>query len=178
MRGSDPDATVYWLARLIVGGEDPRFIARRIAVCAAEDVGNADPMATVLAAAAVQISEVVRLPEAQLHLAQAAIYIACAPKSNRSAQAIWNASKDVRQGRTAPVPDHLRDAHYPAAKKLGRGIGYKYPHNFPEGYTPQSYLPPDFARQYYQPTNRGREKQITQYLAQLKQILDNSNPKK
>jgi len=169
MRGSDPDATVYWLARLIVGGEDPRFIARRIAVCAAEDVGNADPMATVLAGAAVGISEFVGLPEAQLPLAQAAIYIACAPKSNRSAEAIWKAAEDVRQGRTAPVPDHLRDAHYHSAKKLGRGVGYQYPHNFPEGYAPQEYMPASFAKQYYQPTSRGMEERIGQYLAKFRQ---------
>ena len=170
MRGSDPDATVYWLARLLVGGEDPRFIARRIAVCAAEDVGNADPMATVLAAAAVQISEFVGLPEAQLPLAQAAIYIACAPKSNRSAQAVWQASKDVREGRTAAVPDHLRDAHYAGAKKLGRGQGYHYPHSQPDGYVPQDYLPQEFAKKYYEPTNRGTEQKMGEYLAKLEKI--------
>jgi len=175
MRGSDPDATVYWLARLIVGGEDPRFIARRIAVCAAEDVGNADPMATVLAAAAVQISEFVGLPEAQLPLAQAAIYIACAPKSNSSTQAIQQAGSDVRQGRTAPVPDHLRDGHYASAKKLGRGVGYQYPHDFPDGYAAQSYMPSEFAKQYYRPSGRGIEKQMEEYLRRIRQILDNSN---
>lgn len=172
MRGSDPDATVYWLARLIVGGEDPRFIARRIAVCAAEDVGNADPMATVLAAAAMQISELVGFPEAQLPLAQAAIYIACAPKSNRSAQAIWSASQDVSQGRTAPVPDHLRDAHYKSAKKLGRGQGYQYPHSFPGGYVPQAYMPEEFCKSYYQPSGRGAEKKMGEYLELLKRMLD------
>ena len=178
MRGSDPDATVYWLARLIVGGEDPRFIARRIAVCAAEDVGNADPMATILAAAAVQISEFVGLPEAQLPLAQAAIYIACAPKSNSSAEAIWQAGRDVRQGRTAPVPDHLRDGHYAGAKKLGRGVEYQYPHNFPDGYAAQSYMPAEFAKQYYQPSSRGIEKRMGEYLKRLRQILDNSDSNK
>ena len=177
MRGSDPDATVYWLARLIEGGEDPRFIARRIAVCAAEDVGNADPLATVLAAAAVQISEFVGFPEAQLPLAQAAIYIACAPKSNRCAQAVWQAGKDVREGRTAPVPDHLRDAHYQSAQKLGRGLNYQYPHNHPEGFIPQPYLPPEFAKHYYQPTDRGREKQIGLYLEKLEQYRRNLAPK-
>ena len=170
MRGSDPDAAVYWLARLIVGGEDPRFIARRIAVCAAEDVGNADPTATILAAAALQISELVGLPEAQLPLAQAAIYIACAPKSNASAQAISNASSDVRNGQTAAVPDHLRDGHYPGAAKLGRGVNYRYPHDHPDGYIPQEYLPAEFARQYYQPTNRGREERFGQYLQKLRHI--------
>jgi putative ATPase len=170
MRGSDPDATVYWLARLIVGGEDPRFIARRIAVCAAEDVGNADPMATVLASAAVQISEFIGLPEAQLPLTQAAIYVACAPKSNRAAQAIWQASKDVREGRTAPVPSHLQDAHYAGAKKLGRGKGYQYPHSFPEGYIPQEYMPAEFAKTYYQPTDRGQEQHIRKFLEALRNL--------
>ncbi|MHC4855912.1 MAG: replication-associated recombination protein A, partial [Planctomycetota bacterium] len=139
MRGSDPDATVYWLARMIVGGEDLRFIARRIAVCAAEDVGNADPMATILAASALQIAEFVGFPEAQLPLAQAAIYIACAPKSNACANAIWNASSDVQSGRTIPVPPHLRDSHYAGAKKLGHGLGYEYPHKSPIGYIEQDY---------------------------------------
>ena len=177
MRGSDPDATVYWLARLIVGGEDPRFIARRIAVCAAEDVGNADPVATMLAASAVQIAEFVGLPEAQLPLAQAAIYIACAPKSNRSAQAIWQACDDVRQGRTAPVPDHLKDAHYAGAKKLGRGIDYQYPHDNPERWVPQSYMPETFKKAYYQPTDHGREARIGEYLARLRQMLDKTATK-
>ncbi|MBN2211945.1 MAG: replication-associated recombination protein A [Sedimentisphaerales bacterium] len=170
MRGSDPDATVYWLARLIVGGEDPRFIARRIAVTAAEDVGNADPMATVLAAAAVQISEFIGLPEAQLPLAQAAIYIACCPKSNASAQAVWTAAGDVRSGRTAPVPDHLRDAHYASAKKLGRGVEYRYPHASPDGYIPQTYLPQGFEKKYYQPSSRGYELKLADYLKQLEEI--------
>ncbi len=175
MRGSDPDATVYWLARLIVGGEDPRFIARRIAVCAAEDVGNADPTATILAAAAVQIAEFVGLPEAQLPLAQAAIYVACAPKSNRSAAAIWEANQDIRQGRTAAVPDHLKDAHYVGAKKLNRGINYQYPHDFPEGWIAQDYLPKDFKKNYYHPTNRGREARMAEYLEKFRRQLD-KNP--
>jgi len=177
MRGSDPDATVYWLARLIEGGEDPRFIARRIAICAAEDVGNADPMATVLAAAAVQISEFTGLPEAQLPLAQAAIYIACAPKSNRCAMAIWQGCEDVRSGKTAPVPDHLRDSHYKSAKKLGHGQGYKYPHDSENGYVPQAYRPAGFDKQYYQPTNQAHEETISRYLAKLRQILDKSGTK-
>ena len=177
MRGSDPNATVYWLARLIVGGEDPRFIARRIAICAAEDVGNADPMATVLAAAAVQISEFVGFPEAQLPLAQAAIYIACAPKSNAGTAAIANASKDVRQGRTAAVPDHLKDAHYGGAKKLGRGLDYQYPHDSPTGYVRQEYIPADFAKQYYLPTDRGKERDIAAHLATLGQLLDKTAKK-
>ncbi|MHC5083484.1 MAG: replication-associated recombination protein A, partial [Planctomycetota bacterium] len=168
MRGSDPDATVYWLARMIVGGEDVRFIARRIAICAAEDVGNADPMATVLAAAAVQISDFVGFPEAQLPLAQAAIYIACAPKSNACASAIGQACSDVQSGRTIPVPPHLRDGHYAGAKKLGHGVGYKYPHNSPIGYVEQDYLGKSLEKPYYQPKNIGREKIIGDYLQKLK----------
>jgi putative ATPase len=174
MRGSDPDATVYWLARMIAGGEDPRFIARRIAICAAEDVGNADPMATVLAAAAVQISEFVGFPEAQLPLAQAAIYIACAPKSNASTVAIHSAVSDVKNLPIIPVPKHLKDSHYTAAKKLGYGADYKYPHNFPEGFTPQQYLPSDKKKKYYRPTQRGQEKIINQYLQKLERLIKNS----
>ena len=178
MRGSDPDATVYWLARLIVGGEDPRFIARRIAVCAAEDVGNADPTATILAASAVQIAEFVGLPEAQLPLAQAAIYIACAPKSNRSAAAIWGAVKDVQSNRTAAVPDHLKDAHYPGAAKLGRGRDYLYPHDYPESIVAQEYLPAEFRKTYYRPTELGREQRMGLYLRQLETLLDSLKKKK
>ncbi len=178
MRGSDPDATVYWLARMIAGGEDPRFIARRIAVCAAEDVGNADPMATVLAAAAIQISELVGLPEAQLPLAQAALYVACAPKSNASAAAIWQALSDVRSQPIRPVPKHLKDSHYAAAKKAGIGRDYKYPHNYQEGYVPQTYLsgPP---QTYYRPVNRGYEKNMRSYLQTLQRLIqDNQTNKK
>jgi len=174
MRGSDPDATVYWLARMIAGGEDTRFIARRIAVCAAEDVGNADPMATVLAAAAVQISEFVGLPEAQLHLAQAAIYIACAPKSNASASAVWDAVSDVRQEPTKPVPKHLKDGHYAGAKKLGYGTEYKYPHKFPNGFVPQEYLPADTNKRYYRPKAVGYEKNIALYLQKLQTLIKRS----
>jgi putative ATPase len=171
MRGSDPDATTYWLARLIAGGEDPRFIARRIAVCAAEDVGNADPLATILAAAAFQISEFVGFPEAQLPLAQAAIYVATAPKSNACSSAIWEAVADVKNGTTIPVPAVLRDAHYKGAEKLGFGQGYKYPHNFEGGFVPQDYLGKDLGKQYYRPTARGREKLISEHLQKLQALL-------
>jgi len=171
MRGSDPDATVYWLARMVAGGEDTRFIARRIAICAAEDVGNADPMATVLAAAAVQISEFVGLPEAQLALAQAAIYIACAPKSNASACAIWRASSDVAGKTTAPVPIHLKDSHYAAAKKAGFGAEYKYPHDFKDGFVAQEYLPAAVKKEYYQPKDAGYEKNIRLYLQKLQSLI-------
>ena len=174
MRGSDPDATVYWLARMIAGGEDTRFIARRIAVCAAEDVGNADPMATVLAAAAVQISEFVGLPEAQLALAQAALYVACAPKSNAAASAIWKATADVQTEPIKPVPKHLKDSHYPAAKKLGYGADYKYPHQFKDGFVPQDYFPAAMKKKYYKPKEIGCEKNIKRYLQKLQALIENS----
>jgi len=179
MRGSDPDATVYWLARMIAGGEDLRFIARRIAVCAAEDVGNADPMATVLAAAAVAISEFVGLPEAQLALAQAAIYVACAPKSNASAAAIWKAASDVQNEPTVPVPKHLKDSHYPAAKKMGFGADYKYPHDSAEGFVSQEYLPAQKTKKnYYRPSERGYEKNIRAYLQKLEILIQESKAKR
>jgi putative ATPase len=176
MRGSDPDATVYWLARMLAGGEDTRFIARRIAICAAEDVGNADPMATVLAAAAVQISEFVGLPEAQLALAQAALYVACAPKSNAGASAIWQAMADVKQQPTERVPKHLKDSHYPAAKKAGFGADYKYPHNFRDGFVPQEYLPAAVKKNYYTPKESGCEKDVKRYLQKLQTLIQNSKP--
>jgi putative ATPase len=176
MRGSDPDATVYWLARMIAGGEDTRFIARRIAICAAEDVGNADPMATVLAAAAVQISEFVGLPEAQLALAQAALYVACAPKSNAAASAIWNAMADVKQQPIKPVPKHLKDSHYTAAKKLGYGADYRYPHNFAGGFVPQEYFPAAMKKKYYEPKEIGCEKNIKHYLQKLQTLIKSSEP--
>ncbi|MHC4260464.1 MAG: replication-associated recombination protein A [Planctomycetota bacterium] len=174
MRGSDPDATIYWLARMIVGGEDIRFVARRIAVCAAEDVGNADPMATVLAAAAVQISEFVGLPEAQLALAQAALYVACAPKSNAASSAIWKAVADVREQPTIAVPKHLKDSHYAAAKEAGFGVDYKYPHNFEGGFVPQEYLPTAMKKNYYKPKEIGCEKDIKHYLQKLQTLIQNS----
>jgi putative ATPase len=173
MRGSDPDATVYWLARLIAGGEDPRFIARRIAVCAAEDVGNADPMATILSASAVQISEFVGFPEAQLPLAQAALYVACAPKSNASSSAVWKAVADVKTQPTIPVPKHLKDSHYQAAKKAGFGADYKYPHDFEGGFVPQEYLPGQVRKKYYDPKDSGYEKNIKQYLQKLQTLIQN-----
>jgi len=175
MRGSDPDATVYWLGRMIAGGEDLRFIARRIAVCAAEDVGNADPMAVVVAASAIQIAEFVGFPEAQLPLAQAAIYIACAPKSNACTKAILKAVGDVENGRTIPVPKHLRDSHYKGAKKLGHGIGYLYPHDSVTGYVEQDYLGEGIDKVYYEPKEIGREKIVKQYLQKLKNQINCSN---
>jgi putative ATPase len=158
MRGSDPDAAVYWVARMLEAGEDPRFIARRIAILASEDIGNADPQAIVVAAAAFDVVEKIGMPEAQLTLAQAAIYMATAPKSNASATAIWNAMTDVREGRTLPVPRHLRDTHYRGSKRLGHGKGYKYAHDFPGGVVDQDYLGVDV--NYYTPSDRGFEAEI------------------
>jgi putative ATPase len=175
MRGSDPDATVYWLGRMIAGGEDLRFIARRIAVCAAEDVGNADPMALVVAASALQVSEFVGFPEAQLALSQAAIYVACAPKSNACAKAIGGAIADINSGRTIAVPAHLRDGHYAGAKKLGHGVGYKYPHDSPTGFVRQDYIASEDRKKYYIPKEIGREKIIKQYLQKLWDEIDCSD---
>ncbi len=139
MRGSDPDAAVYYLAKMIYAGEDPRFIARRIVICASEDVGNADPMALVLAIAALRAVEFVGMPEAQIPLAQAALYVAKAPKSNAAYRAIEAALHDVETEGIMEVPDHLKDSHYPGAKKLGRGTGYRYPHDY-GGHVEQDYL--------------------------------------
>ena len=166
MRGSDPDAAVYWLAKMIEAGEDPRFIARRIAILASEDVGNADPQAICVAAAACDLTERIGLPECQLTLAQAVIYMATAPKSNACTSAISSAMKDVKEGRTLPVPKHLRDGHYKGAKKLGHAQGYKYAHNSPTGYVDQDYLGTD--KTYYTPTNRGYEVHISRYLSNIK----------
>jgi len=162
MRGSDPDAAVYWLARMLEAGEDPRFIARRIAILASEDIGNADPQAILVAAAAFDIVEKIGMPEAQLTLSQAAIYMATAPKSNRSCLAISQACKDVREGRTLPVPRHLRDGHYKGAKRLGNAVGYQYAHDFESGFVDQDYLGVD--KIYYTPTDRGYEAQIGERL--------------
>jgi putative ATPase len=164
MRGSDPDAAVYWLARMLEAGEDPRFIARRIAILASEDIGNADPQAIVVAAAAFDIVEKIGMPEAQLTLAQAAIYMATAPKSNACAKAIWAASQDVKEGRTLPVPKHLKDTHYQGAKRLGHGQGYQYAHDFPGGVVDQDYLGID--KLYYDPVNRGFEAEIRRRLSE------------
>lgn len=166
MRGSDPDATLYWLARMLEGGEDPRFIARRIAICASEDVGNADPQAAVLAAAAVQITQAVGLPECQYALAQAAIYIACAPKSNAVATAIGAARQDVRGGVTLPVPEHLRDASYAGAARLGHGTGYRYPPDDPHAAVEQDYL--SASKTYYNPTSHGHEAHLAEIVCGLR----------
>jgi putative ATPase len=168
MRGSDPDAAIYWLARMLEAGEDPRFIARRVLICASEDVGNADPQALAVAAAAVQAVEFLGLPECQLSLAQAVTYIATAPKSNASTLAIARAREDVRSGRTLPVPRHLRDSHYQGAELLGHGEGYQYSHDAPGGWAPQVYLPE--ARRYYEPVDRGHEAVIRERLEALRRL--------
>jgi putative ATPase len=164
MRGSDPDAVMYWLAKMIHAGEDPRFIARRIVIHAAEDVGLADPMALVLASAAFQAAEFIGWPEARIPLAEAALYIATAPKSNSTIMAIDSALKDVQSGRTLEVPEHLRDAHYPGAKRLGHGEGYKYAHDYPDHFVPQDYL--GAVKRYYEASDQGQEKKIRERLEQ------------
>ncbi|HEV3238691.1 MAG TPA: replication-associated recombination protein A [Gemmataceae bacterium] len=173
MRGSDPDAAIYWLARMLESGEDPRFIARRVVICASEDVGNADPQALVVAAAALQATEFVGLPECQLSLAQAVTYIATAPKSNASAKAIWKASEDVRSGRTLPVPKHLRDANYQGAKQFGHGEDYQYSHDHEGGYVEQEYLPEK--RVYYEPVDRGFEAEISQRMERRRKTPPSSS---
>jgi putative ATPase len=166
MRGSDPDATLYWMAKMLYAGEDPRFIARRICICASEDVGNADPLALVLANAALQISEFVGMPEAKIPLAQAAIYVACAPKSNASYQAIEEAYADIEKERVEEVPDHLKDASYPGAEILGHGKGYKYAHSYPGHFVKQKYTRK--AVKYYRPTEIGHEAKIKKRMEELR----------
>jgi len=157
---------------MIEGGEDPRFIARRIVICAAEDVGNADPVALMLAVAAMQAAELVGFPEAKIPLAQAVTYIATAPKSNAAYMAIAQAISDVQEREYGPVPAHLRDSHYRGAQLLGHGKGYKYPHDFPDGYVAQQYLPDVLQDvRYYQPTDHGREKDIQARMAARKKQL-------
>jgi len=158
MRGSDPDATLYWLAKMIHAGEDPRFIARRIMIHAAEDVGLADPMALVLATSACQAAEVIGWPEAQIPIAEAALYIATAHKSNSVVAAIGAALSDVKSGRTLEVPAHLRDAHYAGAKRLGHGEGYKYAHDYEGHFVPQDFL--GAPRRFYEPSDQGVERKI------------------
>lgn len=159
MRGSDPDAALYWLARMIYAGEDPVFIARRIVICAAEDVGNADPHALLVATAAAQAAAMLGLPEARIPLAQAVSYIACAPKGNAVTVGIDAALADVANQATVAVPKHLRDAHYKGAEKLGHGVDYRYPHDWPGHFVRQQYLPDNLlGRRYYQPSNSGYEK--------------------
>lgn len=165
MRGSDPDATLYWLAKMIYAGEEPRFIARRICICASEDVGNADPQAIVLAQAALTVSEFVGMPEARIPLAQAAVYVACAPKSNAAYLGIEKALKEVKEGKLQPVPLHLKDAHYSGAEKLGRGKDYKYAHDYPGHFVVQDYMTRKI--KFYEPQDSGYEKKIKERLKEL-----------
>jgi putative ATPase len=162
MRGCDPDAALYWMAVMLEGGEDPRFVARRAVICAAEDVGNADPRALILAQAALGAAEFVGMPEASIPLAQAVTYIATAPKSNAACLGIDRAQADVKEGRTLEVPEHLKDASYPGAKELGRGKGYKYAHDYDGHWVDQVYKPSGAV--YYEPTGEGYEKTIKERL--------------
>ena len=169
IRGSDPDAGIYWLARMLEGGEDVRFLCRRLVILASEDIGNADPQALTIAVSAMQACEFVGLPECQLSLAQAVTYLACAPKSNASTLAIGAARRDIREGRTVPVPVHLRDKHYQGAKTLGHGEGYEYAHNSEDGVVAQDYLGVDC--EYYHPVDRGFEAELGRRLAGIRARL-------
>lgn len=169
MRGSDPDAAVYYLARMLYAGEDIKFIARRIMICASEDVGNADPQALNVAVSAALAAERIGLPEAQIILSQAASYVACAPKSNAAYVAMQNAMENVKTTRTMPVPVHLQDRHYKGAAKLGHGEGYKYAHDYPKHYVKQQYLPDGMeGTVFYEPSDNGYEKQIKAHMKWLK----------
>ena len=169
MRGSDPDAALYWLAKMVVAGEDPRFIARRIVILAAEDIGLADPQALVLSVAAHHAVEFIGWPEGELPLAEATVYCATAPKSNASAKGIWSAKADVEQGRTLEVPQHLKDTHYKGSARLGHGKGYKYAHDFEGHVVDQEHLPE--RRQYYEPGDQGFEIKVRERMEKWKQLL-------
>src|ERR1700733_9727202 len=166
VRGSDPDAGLYWLARMLESGEDARFIARRLVILASEDIGEADPLALVVADAAARAVEFVGLPEAQLNLAQAVVHLACAPKSNRVTVALGRARDDVRQGPPGEVPVHLRDAHYRGASRIGHGEGYVYPHDIPGAWVDQEYRPPAVSEhRYYEPSDQGQEAEVAERLS-------------
>lgn len=168
MRGSDPDAAIYYLARMLYAGEDVKFIARRIMICASEDVGNADPQALQVAVAAAQAVERIGMPESQIILAQAVNYVACAPKSNASYLSIGAAMQMVANGQTPPIPTHLQDSHYKSAGKLGHGLGYQYAHDFKNHYVQQQYLPDALVgTQFYEPTEMGYEKKIREHLERI-----------
>ena len=170
MRGSDPDAAVYYLAKMLYAGEDIKFIARRIMICAAEDVGNADPMALTVAVSASQAIERIGMPEAQIILSQAATYVATAPKSNSAVNAIFEAMDNVRKMKTT-VPSYLQDAHYGGAANMGRGIGYKYAHDYPNHYVEQQYLPDEIKdERFYHPSDNGHEKDIKEWMNFLKNV--------
>ena len=168
MRGSDPDAAVYYLARMLYAGEDPRFISRRIVICASEDVGNADPNALVVAVSAAEAVERIGMPESQIILSQAAAYIACAPKSNSAIMAIEKAMASVKSEPTGGIPPYLKDAHYSGAKDLGRGLTYRYPHDFENHYVDQQYLPDELAgRMFYEMSDNGYEKGMKLWLKRI-----------
>jgi putative ATPase len=172
MRGSDVDAALHWLARMLVAGEDPRFIARRLVIFASEDVGMADPTALQTATAAAAAVALIGLPEAQLNLAQAVVHLATAPKSNAVTTALSAALADVRAGKAGPVPVHLRDAHYPGSRGLGHGIGYRYPHDDPRGVVTQQYPPDDLVGQdYYRPGQHGAERAVAERLPKLRRVI-------
>ncbi len=169
MRGSDPDAAVYYLAKMLSAGEQITFIARRIMICAAEDVGNADPMALTLAVSASLAVERVGMPEAQIILSQAAAYVACAPKSNAACNAIFAANEEIRRSGNLPIPTHLQDAHYKGAAKLGRGTGYQYAHDYPNHYVKQQYLPYELTgKVFYEPSWNGYESKIREHMKKIK----------
>lgn len=168
IRGSDPDASLYWLARMLESGEDPRFIARRLVISASEDVGNADPQALLIATAAFQATETIGMPEVRINLAQATTYLACAPKSNAAYKAIDAALQDVRTQSVLPVPMHLRDGHYKGAEKLGHGQGYRYAHDSEDGWVEQDYL--GVQKQYYEPVDRGKEIEFRAWVDKLRQV--------
>ena len=170
VRGSDPDAAVYWLAKMLHAGEEVRFIARRLVICASEDIGLADSNGLVVAQAAVQAVEFVGLPEAELILAHATLYLATAPKSNSATVAIGKAAREVQEGRTLAVPDHLRDGHYKGSERLGHGKGYLYSHDFEGSYVPQAYLPE--GRRYFEPTENGMEKRIKERLEHWRAVFE------
>ena len=173
MRGSDPDGAVYYLARMLYAGEDIKFISRRIMICAAEDVGNADPQALTVAVSAAQAVERIGMPEAQIILAQAVTYVASAPKSNAACLAVFRAMEAVKETRTMPVPVHLQDKHYKGAAKLGHGKGYLYAHDYPNHYVKQQYLPDGLEEyHFYNPTENGYEKNIKKHLEFLKESAD------
>jgi len=172
VRGSDVDAALHYLARMLVAGEDPRFVARRLMILASEDIGMADPMALQTAVAAAQTVQLIGMPEAQLTLAHATVHLATAPKSNAVTTALGAAMSDIREGKAGLVPAHLRDGHYSGAAKLGHAIGYKYSHDDPDGVVPQQYPPDELVGvDYYQPTNHGAEREITTRLEKLRAII-------
>jgi putative ATPase len=176
MRGSDPDAAVYYLAKMLYAGEEVAFIARRIMICASEDVGNADPMALNVAVSASLAVERIGMPEAQIILSQAATYVACAPKSNAACEAVYSATDEIKHSGNLPIPPHLQDAHYKSSAKLGRGIGYKYAHDYPNHYVEQQYLPYELTgKKFYEPSWNGYEAKIREHMKKIKDEAKKKN---